>query len=569
MLKLPSINLSVFGRYYHLTHTNVVRAYSDDSEQQFRAKNLFYVACVAILITTLITPLIIFESGGYLDPRAKSMFGIFLIVTISLFAWAIRLVLNKQLQLARATVLTLVVSTVLTTITITGGFPYSVVSPAIMISIVMCYCLYGARASFMTTMLMLVFLFAQWALISANYIAPINFLAAVPIAFSSFVVIMATTAVICSVLAIFDVSNRQYIRQANASMHSKTNFLANTSHEIRTPMNGIIGLSEVMMRTTDLDADQKMYMEAIHQSGTALMTIINDILDYSRLEAGRVDIHNRPFNLFTLIHEIRTLMTINAAEKNVIVTLSYPDNTPHKFIGDAGRIRQVLINLVANAVKFTEDGNVTIEAYIKVDQSHADVMIKVKDTGIGIPKDKLNNIFERFTQAESGTTQKYGGTGLGLSISQKLVELMGGTIGVRSGVGKGSTFWFNLNLPLAEAPARIIENIRPGSNSQVLIISNRAEILQSYGDYLYAKGYRVFNTSDNAQLERWLDSLQPEMIPGSLVVLDEALPECTISTGCRSIQAKQPALKIINVGSQDGSPADLISRMEKRKRPVL
>lgn len=563
----PKIKLTYLSQTFNLTQAKVARAYSDDSELQFRAKNLFYIACAAISIIVFMLLLFVFESSGYLDRRAKNVFGILFVVIIAIFAWCIKLVLDGQLKLARVAVVTLAVGAVLMSITITGGFPYSVASPAIMISIVMCYCLYGARASFLTTALMLAVLFAQWAYISTGLFVPPNFVSQASLEFNSVVVILATTAVTCSVLAIFDISNRQYIRQANASMHSKTNFLANTSHEIRTPMNGIIGLSEVMMRTTDLDADQKMYMEAIHQSGSALMTIINDILDYSRLEAGRVDIYNRPFNLFTLIHEIRTLMTIKAAEKNVVVKLNYPENTPHKFIGDAGRIRQVLINLVANAVKFTENGSVEIEVFMKTDQSQADVMIKVKDTGIGIPKEKLNNIFERFTQAESGTTQKYGGTGLGLSISQKLVELMGGTIGVRSGVGQGSTFWFKLDLPLADAPARIIENISPSSNSQVLIFSSQMAILQSYGDYLYAKGYRVFNTSDIGQLERWLESLEPHAVPGSMVVLDEALPEEIISNCCRSIQSKQAGLKIVNVGSPEESPEDLISRIEQRKRP--
>lgn len=565
---LPRIGLSYLSRAFNLTQARISRAYSEDSERQFRAKNLFYITGAGIAIILLLLALFVFESSGYLDRRAKIVFGVLFIVVIAIFSWCIKLVLNGQLKLARLTVTSLTVSAVLMAITLTGGFPYSIASPAMMIAIVMCYCLYGARASFLTTVLMLCFLFTQWTFISAGYFSAPNFVSQASIEFNSVVVILSTTAVICSVLAIFDASNRQYIQRANASMRSKTNFLANTSHEIRTPMNGIIGLSEVMMRTTDLDADQKMYMEAIHQSGSALMTIINDILDYSRLEAGRVDIYNRPFNLFTLIHEIRTLMTINAAEKNVIVKLSYPENLPHKFIGDAGRIRQVLINLVANAVKFTENGSVEIQTFIKIDQSNADVMIKVKDTGIGIPKDKLNNIFERFTQAESGTTQKYGGTGLGLSISQKLVELMGGTIGVRSSVDQGSTFWFKLDLPLAEAPARIIENIRPSSNSQVIIVSRRAELLESYGNFLYAKGYRVFNTSDIWQLERWLDSLEPEAVPGSMVVLDEALPQETIAECCLSIQSKQAAIKVINVGSQEESPEDLISRMEKRKQPV-
>ena len=565
---MPGFKLLKWKHIHRDVRAKITQAYPDASDVQFRATNLFYISCAAIFLLTLLLLLFVFEGSGYLEHRAKVVFGILFLFIITVFYGCIKLVYAGHLKLARFAVVSLAVGAVMLAITTTGGFPYSVASPAIMISVVMCYCLYGGRASLWTTIIMITALIFQWSLITHGFFHPPNFVSNASIEFNSVVALLATVAVTCSVLAIFDASNRVYIRKANASMESKTNFLANTSHEIRTPMNGIIGMSEVMMRTTDLDADQKMYMEAIHQSSTALMTIINDILDYSRLEAGHVEMQSDRFNLYALLHELRTLMTINAANNNVVIHLEYPKDAPQKFQGDAGRIRQVLINLIANAIKFTEDGSIIIRATITPQDETAEIRVSIQDDGIGIAEDKLHSIFERFTQAESGATQKYGGTGLGLSISQKLVELMGGHMGVKSVVGSGSTFWFDLTLPMVDAPQSNVTRINPVSGSQVLLFCDCPETIQAYGTALYQQGFRVFHTADKRQLHQWLATLDKDSIDSSLIALDQSMSPEQMSKYCLEIRAAQPGLKIMNFDPSNIQPDQFLNHLNNKTTAI-
>ena len=553
-------------------------AYAEKPELQFRASNLFFICCASVFLIFLLLVLFAFENQGYLEHRAKVIFGALLLFIIGVFLGCIQLVLRARLAAARFIVVSLAVTAVLLAITLTGGFPQSVASSAVMIPIVMCYGVYGARGSLLMTLSIIGFLLLQWWTIATGLFNPPNFVSNASLEFNFVLVILATVAVTCSVLAIFDASSHLFIKRANVSMVSKTNFLANTSHEIRTPMNGIIGLSEVMMRTTELDADQKIYMEAIHRSGTALMTIINDILDYSRLDAGRLDLHETPFNLYMMIHEIRTLLTINAADKNVVFRVNYPDQSPQKFQGDAGRLRQVLINLVANAIKFTENGAITIDAKITENDGAATIRIDVSDTGIGIAPDKLSSIFERFTQAESGATQKYGGTGLGLSISQKLIELMGGDMGVNSTLDVGSNFWFEITLPLAETVAskhhsdetqsnpnrEQVQSFTPPGTIQALIFSQSASFIQKYGAAFSHRGYRVFHTGDlNSQIQ-WLESLDDREALSSLIIVDNDLPKEQIEACCSATQKKCPSVKIIEGSAYDHAPEALFQSLARK-----
>ena len=324
---------------------------------------------------------------------------------------------------------------------------------------------------------------------------------------------------------------------AEAASRAKSEFLASMSHEIRTPMNGVLGMAE-LLEDMPLGAEQREFVETIRRSGQALLTIINDILDFSKIEAGRLELEPLPFDLGSAAHEVAQLLATRAEEKGLELILDYRPDCPRYLVGDAGRIRQILFNLAGNAVKFTERGYVLISVRRLSDAGGvARIHLRVEDTGIGIPADALPRLFESFVQADPSTTRRFGGTGLGLAISRRLVELMGGEIGVSSEPGQGSNFWFTLPLPLAAAPARP-PPAADLTGVHALIVEDNPVNQRVFQEQLRSFGARTRVVGDSRLALGALREAAAEGDPFQVALLDHLMPELDGEQLARLIQSE-------------------------------